>query len=720
MRARCLVFICLLTGFVTNPATGQREWAFGGPDGDDWAEITELNALADATSVPGVLQSLELRPDVNITPVIYGTNHYELWQNPPNPLWELGIPRFYRGSGNYGPKTPGPTTTVMVDGDLTTFWSQENFGPGGCKMSQEFHTLALGGPLPLQRFVLSMPPDEIVNLFGRPFWQYVPRNGELSAGWHGVEGQIAQEQHLDLTGGGCCGQDSYAPFTDILGNVQDNIDAPLTFEFPTTYYSHLRWVTFADQQSGGADRHAGCPVSKRIGYADLELYGDGFAGESFLRTQVLDLGEPGILGDVDLEISRWRREPGRWERILDDSGEVVKRNWIPGTLIEHPEVDAEVSVRIKTGTTDSPRQYFTYTDFGELEPTTEAAWTNMNDSALLSCHGKCGTIILKREPDWRGPVVQDRDNWTPWSGPIRDETMRLALPKGQWFQVLVNMRSSDPAHVARLESVSIEVLPLLVPRLVGEVAIALDGSEATLTEVPLGEPTDLTYAIRADFEGRSSAGFDAIRIATPSRPEFLSLMRGEPLEEKKIDDDAIKVDNDGLTIFLPEPVEGSEEIRVGLRTTLFRVSEKLLGEVFATDNSKVRQVIDEGNATDELTTDQLQVVSVDELPDAISGLVVEPRTFTPNGDGSNDELRISYILFGVIDTQVEIGIYTLDGRLVRTVEVEPQSAGPATAEPWDGRDESGELLAPGLYLCQVETDASRGRFAEMTPISLAY
>ena len=134
----------------------------------------------------------------------------------------------------------------------------------------------------------------------------------------------------------------------------------------------------------------------------------------------------------------------------------------------------------------------------------------------------------------------------------------------------------------------------------------------------------------------------------------------------------------------------------------------------------MRQVIDEGNATDELTTDQLQVVSVDELPDAISGLVVEPRTFTPNGDGSNDELRISYILFGVIDTQVEIGIYTLDGRLVRTLEVEPQSAGPATAEPWDGRDESGELLAPGLYLCQVETDASRGRFAEMTPISLAY
>ena len=63
----------------------------------------------------------------------------------PNPLWEAEIPRFYRGSGNFGPKTPGPSTSVMVDGDPTTFWSQENFGPGGCKMQQEFYTIAPGG-----------------------------------------------------------------------------------------------------------------------------------------------------------------------------------------------------------------------------------------------------------------------------------------------------------------------------------------------------------------------------------------------------------------------------------------------------------------------------------------------------------------------------------------------------------------------------------------------
>ena len=171
-------------------------------------------------------------------------------------------------------------------------------------------------------------------------------------------------------------------------------------------------------------------MALQIGYADLELYGRGFAGESSFRTTVQDLGAPAILGDVNVEISKWRRQSGHWEETFDDLGEAVDRNWIPGGLVEEPGADADVNVRVKTGNTDNPRKYFTYTDFGELEPIEENEWQNLDDSALLSCHGKCGTTILKKEPGWRGPVVQDRLNWTPWSGPIRGEN-RLALSRGQ-------------------------------------------------------------------------------------------------------------------------------------------------------------------------------------------------------------------------------------------------------------------------------------------------
>jgi hypothetical protein len=263
-------------------------------------------------------------------------------------------------------------------------------------------------------------------------------------------------------------------------------------------------------------------------------------------------------------------------------------------------------------------------------------------------------------------------------------------------------------------------MPVLVPKLVGEVTRVGEGESATLTRVPLGEPAELTYVIRADFEGRAAEGFDAIRIATPSRPQFLGLTRGDPPTPVALLDDAILINEEGLTILLAAPVDQTEELRVTLSTTLFMVSGILRGEVFGRLEPDLLQVIEEGNATDDFSTDQLQVVSEGNVEDTIADLLVAPRSFTPNGDGRNDELSISYTLYGVIETEIEIGIYTIDGKLVRRFAIDGQYAGANAPVMWNGRDENGELLAPGLYLCQVETETSRGRFASTTPISIAY
>ena len=367
------------------------------------------------------------------------------------------------------------------------------------------------------------------------------------------------------------------------------------------------------------------------------------------------------------------------------------------------------------------RQYFGYTDFGEREPITRDEWELLKDTAGFSCFKKCtGGVLFTEGPEWRGPVTQDRDNWTPWSGAIGSQGARLALSKGQYFQVLVTMVSREPTEVARLDSMSVEVLPLLVPTVVGEVATIENAATATLTSVPLGEPTALTYAIRADFEGQRLYGFDAIHITTPSRPEFMHLMRGDPLEEVPVPDDSIQVEEDGLTVFLSSPVDQNEELRVGLRTTLYTVSEKLLGEVYVRAADNVRQVIDEGNAGDELASDQLQIVAEDNIPAAIADLRVEPRTVTPNGDGRNDELMIRYSLFGVLDADVELGIYTLAGQPVRRMTMAGQDAGVSPPVMWNGADDSGKLVVPGVYLCQVVTETSRGRFANTITVSVAY
>jgi hypothetical protein len=438
MQTLSLALFSLVLALPSSPVTAQvREVHFGG-SGESWERVTSLNVLSDVTTVRGAMQPLELRPDVNAVPIIYGAHTWELWQNPPNPLWEPGIPRFWRGFGNYGPKTPGPSTNVMIDGDPTTFWSQENFGPGGCKMKQEFHTMAPGGPLPLERFVLTMPPDEITDIFGRPFSEYVPKNGELSAGWSGAEKQAAEEQRLDLFGGR--GHTLvYAPFNDVLGVVRNNIQTSLVFDFPLTYYSHVRWITYGD-----IDNRCGKGgMARQIGYADLELYGRGFASESFFRTTVQDLRAPAILADVRVETSKWRRRPGHWEETFDILGEVKDRKWMPGELLPEPDAKADAVVRIRTGITNNPLAYFTYSDFGELEPVSESVWRSLGNAATISCFGKCGKSILKKEPGWQGPVVHDRENWTAWSGPIRDEMVRLSLPKGRYFQVQAIMNSRN-------------------------------------------------------------------------------------------------------------------------------------------------------------------------------------------------------------------------------------------------------------------------------------
>ncbi|MCY3668850.1 MAG: gliding motility-associated C-terminal domain-containing protein, partial [Gemmatimonadetes bacterium] len=89
----------------------------------------------------------------------------------------------------------------------------------------------------------------------------------------------------------------------------------------------------------------------------------------------------------------------------------------------------------------------------------------------------------------------------------------------------------------------------------------------------------------------------------------------------------------------------------------------------------------------------------------VQAISVVPAVFTPNGDGINDEASFRFAVVKVgDDSPVEVLIYDLQGRLIRRlVEQRALSTG-SYGIAWDGRDEQGAVVPPGVYLARVRVD----------------
>ncbi|MFQ6092747.1 MAG: FlgD immunoglobulin-like domain containing protein [bacterium] len=86
----------------------------------------------------------------------------------------------------------------------------------------------------------------------------------------------------------------------------------------------------------------------------------------------------------------------------------------------------------------------------------------------------------------------------------------------------------------------------------------------------------------------------------------------------------------------------------------------------------------------------------------------QPRLFSPNGDGHNDEVTISFDL--TEDSDVTVKVYDLAGRLVRLLKGNERvsvSDGQNSVK-WDGRDEAGHIVPNRLYIVAATITDSRG------------
>ena len=155
------------------------------------------------------------------------------------------------------------------------------------------------------------------------------------------------------------------------------------------------------------------------------------------------------------------------------------------------------------------------------------------------------------------------------------------------------------------------------------------------------------------------------------------------------------------------PPGQERNIEIVFTSTLFNGSWQFTSAVW-NDAEEGGQVIPQptepGDASPELSTDAFTVVA-ESLGGLINRALVAPNPFTPNGDGINDEALITVELFLVSEPiELTVSLYDLSGRRVRSLGQGRHGAGVVELR-WDGRDDRGWILPPGIYLYHITADA---------------
>ncbi|MBI4217760.1 MAG: gliding motility-associated C-terminal domain-containing protein, partial [Elusimicrobia bacterium] len=90
----------------------------------------------------------------------------------------------------------------------------------------------------------------------------------------------------------------------------------------------------------------------------------------------------------------------------------------------------------------------------------------------------------------------------------------------------------------------------------------------------------------------------------------------------------------------------------------------------------------------------------------ISKLKILNNPFSPNGDGTKDEVFFVYTL--TVNSKVNLKIYGLDGVEIRMAAQQDQTSGEQTLS-WNGRNDNSEIVPNGVYLFRLEAEGIDSR-----------
>ena len=397
--------------------------------------------------------------------------------------------------------------------------------------------------------------------------------------------------------------------------------------------------------------------------AELALYTDGTAPPGFYRTVPLLAGTGTPV----------------WGRVRHEGGP--------------PLEELPIVVQTRTGPDEEPLLYFVTQGPSEVQ-VNRAVWENADDFPGIA-QGP-----VRPNPDWSGwETVEGGVVRSP--SPNRFLQCRVKfLQPGIKLEGLVFEYSSPPA-AGQLRA---EINP----------GVAGAGVET---------PFALSLQTRR-LEGRSDTGFRFVEILTPARVAGI--------DSVKVDDAHVlhtaRVDSGrGFEVnFWRRVVKDGSFVQVFFRGEIFvdgtrfevRTVERRRMAEAGTDT--VIQYAREGDVDRATPGAGLTVRLATPNAPLVADVSPARRVLTPNGDGANDQFEVAYSLLKLTrPAPVFFEIRDLGGRLVRRGYAGEDRSG-RVARIWDGRDDWGVRVAPGIYLYGIEVEADGGTVRRAGAVNVAY
>lgn len=672
---RWLVLIAM--AFAAKPAGAQVSlWRLGG-EGLAWSQNDSSEVFIDFATFPGAMAPIYFDGEENILSKL---SFWSPFKFPTDLGYEDGlIPRVWRAANGFYWFTAGTLTTKWVDGDSSSYSP-----PVARGIRSEWYTFDVGVPVPADVIGFYTPPHGF-RADGSLLQDDIFKAFEVS---------IAEEFDPVLKSEN--NDSDYHRLETLVSDVPLNFDANVQLEFPKQY---VRFIRLQRKSSIDDKTFASGQANVQKGtIGEFELKGEGVPRRVFYVSKIINLGSTVSFGRLFWSATGMRM--------------------VDGVATEVEDARASVEIEVRSGRDSDPNVYHEFTDTGAERTVTRERFEN----ELKQPDQSGGGQIQEGKPGLRASIVYDQGNWTFWSFPITESGQSAPLERGTNIQIRVTLKSETFLDFMRLDSLWVETSPPLALRVLGEVArLDQPTPDRGVTEVSLGQMTDFSYDVRAQFDASSQRGFDAIKIRTGSRPQFKELQMGEPLQAVE-PIEVVEVD-DGLEVRLPQRITRTrnEPLRLVFGTEVFVFANTFAGEVFDTVGENLPQQVEAGDAAEDIGTNSLRVLgSSDQAEKIIEDLAFSTGVVTPNGDGVHDRLVIDYTLFRLpAPVPVVLNIYDLKGARLSQLELGAQSAGPQQVQ-WDARDADGQLLTPGLYLVEIALESEFKTFRHLQPLGVAY